>query len=173
MAGCSSVQVLETWKGSTVTAAKPFSKVLVVNVNLDENVRKMYEDIVVGEMGDSKISAVAGHKHVKIKDNYKRSEIAAAVRETGSDAVMIIRNIETGNQKISQQGQGSVLYGEGFLPSSWDMMEATMQVNLYSTATEQLVWSATFKATDADHKFDLSRDMGLLIIKLLRNDGLL
>lgn len=173
LSGCSTVKVMETWKGSSLTSVKPFKKVLVVNINLDENVRKMYEDVVAAEMRDKGITAIPGHKYVKITKNYNRKDIQAAVEKTGADAVLITRYIDTGDQKVSQQGQGSVLYGEGYLPSSWDVMIATMQVNLYSTASEQLVWSARIKTSDADNKFHVSRDMGNLLTDLLKKDGLL
>lgn len=173
LGGCSSLQVQETWRSSSVTAENKFRKVLVVNINLDENVRTMYEDIVAAEMKDSGLDAVAGHKHVTITEKYKRSDIAAAVKATGCDAVLTTRELHVGNQQVSQEGQGSVLYGEGLLPSSWDLMVASLQINLYSAVTEQLVWSATIKTSNDDNKFILSRDMGQLLIKLLRRDGMI
>ncbi len=170
LVGCSSVKTLETWRSSSLPAVAEYKKLLIVNINLDENVRKMFEDIVTAEMNESRIKAVAGHTYVAISGAYKRNDIAAAVKETGSDAVLMIRELNTGNQQLSQQGQGSVLYGEGFLPSSWDLMIATLQVSLYSAESEQMVWSATVKTSNDDNKYILSRDMGQLLIKLLRND---
>ena len=174
LGGCSSVQVLETWKSSAVTAARPHTKLLIVSLHLDQNIRRMYEDIVAGEMNDSGIQAVAGHKYVTLtRDNYKKEDIQAAVRASGCDAVLTTRGLTTGNQQLSQQGQGNVLYASGLIPSSWDdIMTATLQANLFHAETGQLVWSATVKATNDDNKFIESRDMGLLLIKLLRRDGL-
>jgi len=173
LAGCSTVKVQETWYSSSASAAKPIKKLLVVNLNLDENVRKMYEDIVAGEMTDNKILAVAGHKYVTIKENYNKEDIKSAVINSGCDAVLTTRGLTAGNQQLSQQGQGNVLYGEGFIPSSWDDTKiATLQVNIYHVETGQLIWSATIKASNDDNKFIESRDMGLLLVKLLRRDGL-
>lgn len=173
-AGCSSVQVQDTWHSSAITTATPLKKLLIVNLSLDENVRKMFEDIIVGEMKDRSIVAMAGHKIVTNKENYKKEDIQTAVRMSGCDAVLTIRGLSSGNQQLSQQGQGSVLYSEGFLPSSWDDTKiATLQANLYHEATERLVWSATFKASNDDNKFIESRDMGELLIKLLRRDGII
>ncbi len=173
LVGCSSVQTLETWRSSSLLPGTEFKKLLIVNINLDENVRKMFEDIVTAEMEESHIMAVAGHKHVAISGAYKRDDIAVAVNETGCDAVLTIRELTEGNQQISQQGQGSVLYGEGFLPSSWNLMIATLQANLYSTETEQLIWSSTIKTSDDDNKYIVSRDTGQLLIKLLRRDKMI
>jgi len=173
LTGCSSLTVQETWKSSSITAAKPFKKVLVININLDENVRKMYEDVVAAELGDNGVKAVAGHSHVKITKNYTHEDVKTAATRTGCDAVLTTRGLESGNQKLSQKGEGSVAPGEGWLPSSWDPMIATMQVSLYGIETNQLVWSATIKTSDADNKFHVSRDMGNTIFKLLREAGLL
>jgi len=173
LGGCSSVQLQDTWRSSSAAAGSPLKKLLVVNLNLDQNVRKMYEDIVAGEMTDNRILAVAGHKYLIYKEKYNREDVKSAVKESGCDAVLTIRGLTSGNQQLSQQGQGSVLYGEGFIPSSWDDVKiATLQINLYHVETSQLVWSATVKATNDDNKFIESRDMGQLLIKLLRRDGM-
>ncbi len=173
LGGCSSVQVLESWRSSSAAAAAPHKKLLVINLNLDQNVRKMYEDIVAGEMNDSGIVALAGHKYVTPVVNYKKDDIRQAVRLSGCDAVLTIRGVTSGNQQLSQQGQGNVLYGEGLIPSSWDdTMIATLQTNLFHAETGQLVWSATVKASNDDNKFIESRDMGELLIRLLRRDGM-
>jgi hypothetical protein len=174
LGGCSSTQVLETWRSSSVTAGSQHKKLLIVNLNLDENVRKMYENVVAGEMTDSKIVAVAGHTYLPFKEKYSKEDTQTAVRESGCDAVLTIRGLTSGNQQLSQQGQGSVLYGEGFIPSSWDDVKiAKLQINLYHVETKQLVWSATVKATNDDNKFIESRDMGKLLVKLLRRDGMI
>lgn len=173
-AGCSSIQAQETWHSSSGNATGPLKKLLIVNLSLDENIRKMFEDIVAGEMKDNNIVAVAGHKFVTLKENYKKEDIQTAVRMSGCDAVLTIRGVSSGNQQLSQQGQGSVLYSEGFLPSSWDDTKiATLQVNLYNEKTERLVWSATVKSSNDDNKFIESSDMGELLIKLLRRDGMI
>jgi|APHig6443717497_1056834.scaffolds.fasta_scaffold179368_2 hypothetical protein len=173
LGGCSSVQVIETWRSSSATSTSQHKKLLIVNLNLDENVRKMYENIVAGEMKDNTIQAVAGHTYVTIKENYKKEDIQTAVRRSGCDAVLTIRGLTSGNQQLHQQGQGSVLYAEGLIPSSWDDTRiATVQVNLYDEATERLIWSATVKASNDDNKFIESRDMGNLLVKLLRQDGM-
>lgn len=174
LGGCSSVQVLETWHSSSATAGAPQKKLLVINLNLDQNVREMYENVVAGEMKDSNIAAVAGHTFVRVKENYTKADIAAAVKKSGCDAVLTIRGLTTGNQQLSQQGQGNVLYAEGFIPSSWDdVMTATQQISLFHAETGQLLWSATVKAANDDNKFIESRDMGELLINLLRRDGMI
>ena len=173
LAGCSTVQVQETWRSSSATAGIPLKKLLIVNLNLDENVRKMYEDVVAGELTDSKIQAVAAHKYIIFKEKYNKEDTRSAVSKSDCDAVLTIKGMTAGNQQLSQQGQGSVLYGEGFIPSSWDDVKiATLQLNLYNTVSHQLVWSVTVKATNDDNKFIESRDMGKLLVKLLRRDGM-
>ena len=172
LAGCSSVTVLETWHNSSAVEIQ-HKKLLVINLNLDENVRKMYEDVVSGEMTDSGIMAVAGHSYLNRGENYTKDNIRNAVTKSGCDAVLTIRGLTTGNQQIHQQGQGNVLYGEGLIPSSWDdTLIATLQVNLYNSEQELLVWSSRIKARDDDNKFIESRDIGKLLIRLLKRDGM-
>ncbi|NJD36899.1 MAG: hypothetical protein FIA89_01035 [Geobacter sp.] len=171
--GCSTVTIQESWRSSAAAAATPHQKLLIVNLNLDQQVRTMSENIVAGEMRDSGIAAVAGHSYVSISDQYSREELQAAVKKSGSDAILTIRGISTGNQNLHQQGQGAVLYSEGLLPSSWDDRQiATLQVNLYHAANGQLLWTATVKASDDDNKFIESRDLGYLLVKRLRQDGM-
>lgn len=173
LGGCSTVQVQESWCSSAAATATPHKKLLIVNLNLDQQVRSMSENIVAGEMRDNGIDAIAGHSYVSIREQYTREELQTAVRKSGCDGILTIRGITTGNQQLHQQGQGAVLYSEGLLPSSWDDRQtATLQVNLYHAANGQLLWTATVKATDDDNKFIESHDLGYLLVKRLRQDGM-
>lgn len=171
--GCSTVTIQESWRSSAAAAATPHKKLLIVNLNLDQQVRAMSENIVAGEMRDNGITAVAGHSYVSIGEQYTREEVQTAVKRSGCDGILTIRGITTGNQQLFQQGQGAVLYSEGLLPSSWDDRQtATLQINLYHAESGQLIWTATVKATDDDNKFIESRDLGYLLVKRLRQDGM-
>lgn len=173
LGGCSTVQIQESWRSSAAAATTPHKNLLIVNLNLDQQVRSMSENIIAGEMRDNGIDAVAGHTYVAIREQYSREELQTAVRKSGCDGILTIRGITTGNQQLYQQGQGTVLYSEGLLPSSWDDRQtATLQVNLYHAESGQLVWTATVRASDDDNKFIESRDLGYLLVKRLRQDGM-
>lgn len=171
LGGCSTVQIQESWRSSAATT--PHQKLLIVNLNLDQQVRTMSENTISGEMRDNGIDAVSGHSYGVIREQYSREELQTAVKKSGCDGILTIRGITTGNQQLYQQGQGTVLYSEGLLPSSWDDRQtATLQVNLYHAESGQLVWTATVRASDDDNKFIESRDLGYLLVKRLRQDGM-
>jgi hypothetical protein len=171
LGGCSSLKVTETWR-SSAGPGHTYQKLMIIAIGRDETVRTLFENIVVDEMEQQHIRAVASHTLVKVVDKATREDIVAAVRAAGCDAVLTTRPVSVGDDTVTQQGRGSVVYGAGS-PASADYLRATLQTNLYDAATTELVWSATVKTFDADNRARVSRDLGLFFIERLRRDGLL
>lgn len=179
LSGCSSIRVRETWK-QPATPAQPYGKLMVLAVWLDENRRAIAEDIIVEELGSKGVTAIASHTAMTHKiEQATRDDVVAAVRKSGADAVLTIRGVARGDGTVSQDGQREGIYGTAtnmggsYLAGARDYSRATLQSNLYDSATAELVWSATIATFDADNEIRVSRDLAGYYLKKLRSDGFL
>lgn len=178
LGGCSSLNVLETWHNPAGTGHR-YQKLLIVGIGHDENLRSLAENIIVDELGRNGVTAVASHTMVKEIDNAKRDDVVAAVRTVGADGVIAIRALAKGDTTVSRQGQSDGIYGTAMnsggslVPSAKDFALATLQTNLYDSASAELVWTATIKTFDAKDVARVSRELARFFVAQLRKDGLL
>lgn len=174
LSGCSSVKTIETW-GNPLSSGQPYQKLMIVGMATNVNLRESVENTLVKEFRNSGILAIASHTLVKDFENAKRDDFVAAVNKAGTDAVITIRSISKGNPKITQGGQsGGGIYGTGNQrPGGRSFSLATLQVNLYNSATEELVWTATISTDDAGNPARVSRDLAVFLLKNLQSGGFL
>jgi hypothetical protein len=178
LCGCSSIKVLETWNNPPV-AGHHYQKLMIVGIGHDESVRAVAENILVEELRRGGVTAVASHTLVKEIDDAKRDDIVAAVRSAGADAVLTIRPIAKGTTNVTQDGQSEGIYGTAgnvggsYVPAAKTYSHATLQANLYDSATTALVWSTTIATYDADRATRVSRDLARFFLESLRRDGFL
>jgi hypothetical protein len=178
LSGCSSLNVVEDWHNQNAPA-RHYKKLMILGIAPDENLREMVENILVDEMRRSGVMAVASHTLVKDIDNAKRDDVVTAVRSAGADAVLTLRGVSKGDTTVSQSGQSGGVYGTAMnaggtsLQSAKSYSLATLQTNLYDSATAELVWSATIKTYDAKNAARVSRDLGRFFVERLRRDGFL
>lgn len=178
LSACSSLTVVEDWRNQGV-AARHYKKLMIVGITIDENLREMAENILVDEMGRNGVMAVASHNLVKEIDKAKRDDVVAAVRSTGADAVLTLRAISKGDTTVSRSGESGGVYGTATnvggvnIASAKGFSLATLQTNLYDSASAELVWSATIKTYDAKSEARVSRELGRFFVERLRRDGLL
>jgi hypothetical protein len=177
LGGCSAIKVVETWSNPGKSGQR-YQKLMILGIGHDENLRSMAENIMVEELQRNGVAAVASHTQIKEIDGVKRDVIVAAVRATGADAVLSIRAVSKGDTTVTQEGQSSV-YGTAMnvggtvLAGARDYSLATLQTNLYDSATAGLVWTATVKTNDAGRAARVSRELARFFLEQLRKDGFL
>jgi hypothetical protein len=169
--GCSSLKTVETWHKPAEQAHR-YQKIMILGVNRDENLRKMFENIVVGELGRHGVVAVAGHTYIPDMGKTNLEAIVAAVRAAGCDAVLTTRPQSVGDTKVTQGGEKGLIYGAG-ARNTYDFQSATLQTSLYDSATQEMVWSATVTTFDADREVRVSRELAAFFFENLRRDGFL
>jgi hypothetical protein len=178
LGGCSSIKVIETWN-SPGQAGHRYQKLMIVGIGHDENLRKMVENILVDELGQNGVAAVASHTLVQEIDRARRDDVVAAVRAAGADGVLSLRGIAKGDTTVTQDGQSGGIYGTAMnvggtaMAGAREYALATLQTNLYDSATEKLVWSATVRTNDAGQPAKVSRELGRFFLEKLRQDGFL
>jgi hypothetical protein len=178
LSGCSAIKVVETWNNPGKSGQR-YQKLLILGIGHDENLRSMAENIMVEELQRNGVAAVASHTQIKEIDGVKRDAIVAAVRATGADAVLSIRAVSKGDTTVTQGGQTGGVYGTAMntggtiLAGARDYSLATLQTNLYDSATAGLVWTATIKTNDAGRVARVSRELARFFLEQLRKDGFL
>lgn len=170
LGGCSSLNVVESWH-KPAPLSRPYQKVMILGIFRDETLRQTFENLVVDEFSKQQIPAVASYTLVPDAAAISRDALVAAVRSSGCEAVLTTRPVEGGDKKVSQDGQGNV-FGAG-TKSSYGFNTASLQTNLYDTASQQLIWSATVKSFDAGKEARVSRELGRFFLEGLKRDGLL
>jgi len=169
--GCSSLKVVESWH-KPVAQSHHYKKIMILGIGRDENMRKMFENIVVGELHRNHVVAVAGHKFIPDMQKTSHEAIVTAVKAAGCDAVLTTRPQSVGSPTVTQGGVAGSIYGAGSR-NTYDFVKATLQASLYDAATEELVWSSTIKTFDADREARVSRDLAAFFFEELRRDGFL
>jgi hypothetical protein len=169
--GCSSLKVVESWH-KPAAEARRYQKIMILGVNRDENLRRLFENIVVGELDRHGVVAIAGHTSIPDMGKTNLEAISAAVRAAGCDAVLTTRPLSVGDSKVTQGGEKGSIYGAG-ARNTYDFLSATLQTSLYDSATQEMVWSATVTTFDADREVRVSRELATFFFENLRRDGFL
>ena len=177
LTGCSSLTVVETWH-KQAAPGRHYQKLMILGIANDENLRILFENIVVDEFGKNGVTAIASHTLVKVRDKVHRDDIVAAVRASGADAVITVRALSVGDTNVTQKGDPGTVYGtasSGYLemPGEKSYVRARLQTNLYDAGTAELVWTATIKTFDADREARVSREIARFYLERLRRDGFL
>ncbi len=177
LGGCSSLTVKESWH-KTGEPKQKYEKLMILAIANDEGRRKMFENIMVDELGRHGVAAVASHTQVKDLEKAKRDDIVAAVKATGADGVITARPVSVGDKTVTQEGVAGAPFGtaaSGYynFAGSRDYLRAMMQTNLYDSETAELVWTATIDTFDAERIARVSRELAKFLAKRLRQDGFL
>ncbi|RNC68251.1 MAG: hypothetical protein ED859_10955 [Desulfuromonadales bacterium] len=177
LGGCSSLTVKESWH-KTGEPARKYKKLMILAIANDEGRRKLFENVMVDELGRNGVTAMASHTLINDLEKAGKSEIVAAVKAAGADGVITARPVSVGDKTVTQEGVAGAPFGtaaSGYmnLAGSKDFLRAMLQTNLYDSETAELVWTATIDTFDAERIARVSRDLAKLLAERLRRDGLL
>ncbi len=178
---------------STVTASadsdETFTNVLVITIAGDYNTRAQFERVVVSNVRNTGNSASAWYSVAGGNKPVVKEDVIAAVEEQGFDAVLAVRRLDgdveikvkTSRTEIDETPIGGRFlnlfrsdYTDYKKPGSIDFAtQALLAVELYSTATGEVVFSF-------DHQTKKDTNLGLLIdqtaesiVKRIERQGLL
>ncbi|MBT1071052.1 hypothetical protein [Pelotalea chapellei] len=167
--GCSSTTITSHWKDQSYQG--PPRKIMVVGVAKKPSNRRVFEDEFVRRLREADINAIASYPIIPDQKQGNEKLIAAKVKESGADAVLITR---FGNRKTvrtyvpgtmthtpssfyygawrdhypAYYGTWPDYYGYGsqmvYTPGYVDEDEyALMETNLYAAGDNRLIWSAS------------------------------
>lgn len=160
--------------GATHAAkAEPaFAKFLVIGIAGDYDTRVQFERMTVAELRRKGAAASAYYSIVAGNNPVAKEDVLTAIETQGFDAVLVMRALDANvdlEVKKSKTEVDATTIGGGFVnlfrsdytdyttPGSLDLSTSViLAIELYSAASEDIVWSM-------DHKTKSDTNLGLLI----------
>jgi len=186
---CSSISVVETWRNPTLQPPR-LHKMLVVSITKKNINRPVYEDVLASELVKHGVQATASHTLIP-NGKADREALDRAVKQMAADSVLTVQTTKTERLTTIQPGYVNTYpgywYPEAF--PTWDLYGyygtmatptyvasydvATMQVNIFETATGKLVWAATVTSSEPENVISVAKDLGEMVYKALAKEKLL
>jgi hypothetical protein len=166
--------LVSAWTGTTHAAesASSFAKFLVIGISGDYDTRVQFERATVAELRRKGAAASTYYSIVAGNNPVAKEDVLAAIQTQGFDAVLVMRALDANvdlEVKKSRTEVDATTIGGGFVnlfrsdytdyttPGSLDLSTSVvLAIELYSAATEDIVWSM-------DHTTKSETNLGLLI----------
>jgi hypothetical protein len=181
LSACASTTLDMTWRDPTYEG-RPFAKVLVVGATDDRENRRIFEDVVVRELTNRGVAAVASHTLIPDERDVKRDRVIEAVKTAGADSVLSTRvvGIATRTAQVPVQSSSARdldLY-RYYSPMEsttiqQDYQVANLESNLFDARTGKMVWWGRSQAFPTTNIGRLSRELGAKVVRSLKSDKLL
>ena len=166
----------------------PFAKILIVGVSADNGIRRRFEDSLVTAINPDDTVAISSLAVMGADEPVERESLLAAARETGSDAVLITRLLNTESNTSTQGGRAGVdTQRRGDIPLAdffrYDYVEyqdpltsstvttVSLTTDLFGVADETRVWSADSVSLDKASVYGLIDGSTGSISMQLTRDG--
>ena len=175
-----------------------FKKLLVIGVAADEEERRAFEDAFAGAINGQGGVASASSEHLPKSEQLTEDEVRSAVAAGGFDGVLITRLLAVdkqqqytpastyNNPRTRYYAGGGGLYGYGFYgfygttyaqvhePGYFETSTTIrLETNLYSVATDSLVWTAQSDTVDPTSIPDVRASMTTAVAKKLKEEKLI
>lgn len=175
--------LIGAWSGTTYAveadavdseAASSYSNFLVIGISGDYDTRAQFERMTVAELRRKGAAASTYYSMIGGNNPVAKEDVIAAIQARGFDAVLVMRALDAAvdlEVKKSRTEIDARTIGDRFVnlfrstytdyktPGSLDLSTSvTFAIELYSVASEDIVWSI-------DHSSKKETDLGLLIDK--------
>jgi len=198
-AGCSSTLVTGSWKNPEY--AGKVQKVYIVGISKNETNRRIFEDELRRQLQTYGVTGVASYHDLPTNKETNEKVIEDKARKDGADSVMLTRVVGQRTEQVVNPGRvSSYDYGprygrRGYYPDpyyrnygsyysrSYDIVYepatvsnfqvVTLEANLYSAATKELIWSAQLETVVDKTIEKLITDFVTTVTKDLKEQGLL
>lgn len=175
-----------------------FKKLLVIGVAEDQEGRRAFEDAFAGAINAQGGVASASSEQLPKSEQLSEDEVRSAVEAGGFDGVLITRLLAVdkqqqytpastyNNPRTRYYAGGGGLYGYGFYgfygttytqvhePGYFETSTTIrLETNLYSVATDSLVWTAQSDTVDPTSIPDIRESMTAAVAKKLKEEKLI
>ena len=198
LAACATTSLVGSWRDPEYSGPG-FKKLLVVGITKESRLRRTFEDIFAGQLRARGVQAVPSYTLIPKDGQVDESELAAAVKKSGSDGVITTRLVQVDTKTGVSPGYttyfgapvypyayypapvpGATLYGyytNTFAvyqpPTSYTYEEATLETNLFDAKSSKLVWAGTTVTFETKATTTASADLAKVIIESLAKDKLI
>jgi hypothetical protein len=191
LAGCvSSTKLVTSWSEPDYTG-EPFQRVLVVAHISDELQRRSYEQHFVQQISNERITGIAGHSLMPNTGDFdEESELRAAVRESGADAVLLAKlvGVEQKERYVPPRMDYVPSYGYGYGFYDYYGMSyrsvyrpgyttvdtvVRLETTVFATDTEKMVWAGATESFNPSSAQKVITENADLIIASMKKARLL
>ena len=189
---CASTSLVDTWRNPGLRPER-LQRVIVVSITKKDANRRVYEEMLSGELSRRGVQAVAGYTRFPSGERIDWNMLDKAVKNAAAQAVLTVQTIKVEQQTTIQPGYvgsypgywypeafptwslhgyyGSMAhYGPSYI-STYDI--ATIQVNLFEASSGKLLWAATFTSSEPEKVISVSQDLARLVVESLVKEGLI
>jgi len=196
VAGCSSTTITGSWKSPDYTGQ--VKKIYLVGIAKQETTRRIFEDEFRKQLATYGVTGVSSYNDLPDSGEVDKEIIAAKVRDSGADSVLLTRAISKRTEQVVNSGRiSSYDYGprSGYYPDPYyrnygsyyarsreityqpatvsQFEIVTVEANLYSASSAELIWSAQLETIVEANLEKLLADLIETITKDLKSDGLI
>ena len=200
LGACSSTRITGSWKNPDFTGK--VEKVYIVGIAKQETTRRIFEDGFSKELAALGATGMPSYGDLEINQETSQDVIAGRIKANGADSVLMARAISSRTEQVVNPGYVSgPAYGPGYAgrgyyypdpyyrdyggyyARSYDIVYqpatvsefkvVTIEANLYSAASGELIWSAQLETVVEANLTTLINDFIKVVTKDLRDNGLL
>jgi hypothetical protein len=154
-----STQIVNQWVSPDYTSPR-FRKIMVIGVSKQASIRRTFEDEFVTQLKAAGVEAVPSYLYIPEDDQVDESQLQAAVKQAGADAVIITRLVRVEKKTEVSPGfyQPAPFGFYGGYSAAWRGYyepPRVYQYDVYISETSlydmnQLVWAGTVETTAPD-----------------------
>ena len=195
LGACSSTSITGSWKNPDFTGK--VEQVYVIGIAKQETTRRIFEDEFSKQLAVLGVTGMPSYTDLKINEETNQDLIAAKMKANGVDAVLMARAVSSRTEQVVNPGYVSgPAYGRGYYypdpyyrhyggyyARSYDIVYqpatvsefqiVTIEANLYSAASGELIWSAQLETVVEANLSSLINDFIKVVTRDLREKGLL
>jgi hypothetical protein len=192
LCSCATTTLVDTWRNPTLNVPR-LKKVLVVSITKKDASRVVYEDIISSELTRRGVEALAGYRLMQGAPKSDYNTLQRAVQQSGADGVLTLQTIKVEQQTTIQPGYVTTYPGNWYPEAfpTWDLYGyygsmanygptyistydiATLQVNLFDTASGKLLWAATVESSEPEKVISVGKDVARIVVESLIKEGLI
>ena len=199
LGACSSTSITGSWKNPDFTGK--VEQVYVIGIAKQETTRRIFEDEFSKQLAVLGVTGMPSYGDLTINDDTNQDLIAARIKANGADSVLMARAVSSRTEQVVNPGyvsgpaDGRGYAGRGYYPDpyyrhyggyysrSYDIVYqpatvsefqiVTIEANLYSAASGELIWSAQLETVVEANLSSLINDFIKVVTRDLREKGLL
>jgi hypothetical protein len=170
VAGCTTASIDSTWRAPS---APELTNVVALAPVRDGAMRRTAEDKLAHQLAEHGVRAVPAYTVVTDQERDNRDAMIATLRADGFDGVVTMRLVGA-HQRLAYYPAFDQYWGYAWGPY-WGgtLVPETVlriEVNAYSLATKQLVWSAMSKSVDPADSSQAIHDVSKVVAERLARD---
>lgn len=187
MASCAGTKLTSVWNDKAYGGGS-LKKIMVVGVFEKTNIRRIFEDEMVGYLESQGTSAISSAAVIPAEKELNAASIKAAAAKLGADAVLVT-HLEKLSEESVHYPRAHSYYNDpyynrfgSYYPSvhrhvytgyTAKYKKVLLETNLYEIRTEKLLWSAESETFDPQSANALVKSLAKQIIKSLKDSNLI